>query len=88
MLTQARPMLLLALLVASPLVAIPAVAQAEKLLAAPPAKGELHPGERVLVDDHTCPPSQIKEIIGGSNIHARGSIAATGAMRQTRCIPH
>jgi hypothetical protein len=81
-------MLLLALLLAGPFVATPTPAQAEKLLAAPPPKGALHPGERVLVDDHTCPPGQIKQIIGGGNVHARGSIATTGTKRETRCIPH
>jgi hypothetical protein len=27
----------------------------------------LHPGEIVLVDDHTCPAGQIKQVTGGSN---------------------
>lgn len=66
----------------------PLTAQAQKMLTEPPAKGTLHAGERVLVDDHTCPPGQVKEIIGGSNASMRDKVRIPGAPRQVRCIPH
>jgi hypothetical protein len=38
----------------------------------------------VLVDDGTCPPGQIKQIIGGGNRKADQQIA--GKTRQVGCI--
>lgn len=32
-----------------------------------PGKGRLRYGEKVLVDDGSCPAGQIKEIVGGKN---------------------
>jgi hypothetical protein len=37
-------------------------------------------GQRVKVDDGTCPPGQIKEILGSK-------MAATGIVRTAKCIP-
>jgi hypothetical protein len=57
-----------------------ASAVAQPLTAEPP-RGALRSGERVLVDDGTCPPGQIKEVIGGANVKGRGG------PRTRRCIP-
>jgi len=37
-------------------------------------------GQRIKVDDGTCPPGQIKEISGSK-------MAATGIVRTAKCIP-
>jgi hypothetical protein len=37
-------------------------------------------GQRIKVDDGTCPPGQIKEILGSK-------MAATGIVRTAKCIP-
>ena len=63
-------------------------AHAEKLLTVEPGKGGLHAGERVLVDDHTCPPGYVKEGIGGSNVSYRNGVRTPGTARQVRCVPH
>jgi hypothetical protein len=68
--------------------AVPSVVHAEKLLAAPPPSGALRAGQRVLVDDHTCPPGQVKEITGGSNASVKDGTTLPGTSRQIRCIPH
>jgi hypothetical protein len=46
------------------LLATPAFAQ--KVLKAEPPEGALRTGKRVLVDDGTCPPGQLLQVIGGS----------------------
>jgi hypothetical protein len=51
-----------------------------------PAEGTLKPGKRVLVDDGTCPPGQIKEVIGGGNRNKADQQIA-GKIRQVSCIP-
>jgi hypothetical protein len=43
----------------------------------PPA-GELRYGQRLLVDDGSCPAGQIKELVGGKSAH--------GVKRLRRCI--
>ena len=67
------------------------VAQAQ-LRAEPPA-GQLRSGQRVLVDDGSCPAGQIKEIIGGSNLKTvnvgcggLATVSRGGSHRQRRCI--
>jgi hypothetical protein len=51
-----------------------------------PAPGTLRSGERVWVDDGTCPAGQIREITGGSNRNRQGaSIPNQG--RQGQCVP-
>ena len=37
-------------------------------------------GQRIKVDDGTCPPGQIKEILGSK-------MAATGIVRTAKCVP-
>ena len=49
-----------------------------------PAMGMLKPGERVLVDDRSCPAGQIKEVIGGDHTKAGGKQQIE---RRRRCIP-
>ena len=63
------------------------MANAEKILKSEPREGYLRPGERVLVNDGTCPDGQIKEIIGGSNREYQTSIPRPGTPRSIKCIP-
>ena len=49
-----------------------------------PAMGMLKPGQRVLVDDRSCPAGQIKEVIGGDHTKAGGKQQIE---RRRRCIP-
>lgn len=56
-------------------------AEAARTLNANPPPGSLRLGERVLVNDGSCPAGQIKEITGGANM------GTTGSSRQARCIP-
>jgi len=51
--------------------------QTAGVLTSDPPIGSLRTGQRVLVNDGSCPPGQIKEIVGASS--APGS-------RQRRCI--
>jgi hypothetical protein len=54
--------------------------QASKIrLAQEPPAGTLKYGEKALVDDGSCPPGQIKEIIGGD--------ASRDIDRVRSCIP-
>jgi hypothetical protein len=48
-----------------------------------PAMGALKPGQRVLVDDGSCPAGQIKEVIGGDHWKAGGKATVE---RQRRCV--
>ena len=45
-----------------------------------PPLGMLPEGQRLLVDDGSCPRGMIKEIVGGNR--------TTNVPRQRRCIPH
>jgi hypothetical protein len=49
-----------------------------------PAMGALKEGQRVLVDDGTCPKGQIKEVIGGNHTSVGGN---KQLVRQRRCVP-
>ena len=49
-----------------------------------PAMGAMKPGERLLVDDGSCGPGKIKEVIGGDHIAVGGK---GQVLRQRRCIP-
>jgi hypothetical protein len=42
--------------------------------------GDLRLGQRVLVDDGTCPAGQVKEVSGAK-------MSAIGVVRTSRCIP-
>jgi uncharacterized caspase-like protein len=52
-----------------------------------PAAGQLRSGQRVLVDDGSCPPGMIKELTGGSNRVLGTDTARGGGRRERRCIP-
>ncbi|MGJ4900454.1 DUF6719 family protein [Bradyrhizobium sp. HKCCYLS2058] len=41
---------------------------------------DLRLGQRVLVDDGTCPAGQVKEVLGSK-------MAETGIVRTTKCVP-
>ncbi|HKM87671.1 MAG TPA: DUF6719 family protein [Xanthobacteraceae bacterium] len=58
----------------------PAAAQVVKR---EPAMGALKPGQRVLVDDGSCGPGKIKEVIGGDHKLVGGR---SNILRQRRCI--
>jgi Family of unknown function (DUF6719) len=60
---------------------IPASAQ---ILKREPPMGHLREGQRVLVDDGTCPPGKIKEVIGGNHVKVGGT---KHIERTHRCIP-
>jgi preprotein translocase subunit YajC len=49
-----------------------------------PPMGALQEGERVLVDDGSCGPGKIKEVIGGNHVLAGGH---KHVVRRRRCIP-
>jgi hypothetical protein len=61
--------------------ASPAAAQ---MLKAEPDLGKLKEGERVLVDDGTCGPGKVKEVIGGNHVKVGGTKKIE---RIKRCIP-
>ncbi|HWW49700.1 MAG TPA: DUF6719 family protein [Xanthobacteraceae bacterium] len=42
--------------------------------------GQLRLGQRVLIDDGTCPAGQIKEVVGVS-------LTASGVSRTRQCVP-
>jgi hypothetical protein len=48
-----------------------------------PAMGAMREGERVLVDDGTCPKGKIKEVIGGNHVKVGGTKQIE---RRRRCI--
>jgi len=61
----------------------PGSATANVLKQEPPL-GALKPGQRVLVDDGSCGPGKIKEVIGGNHWLVGGN---SNIVRQRRCIP-
>ena len=61
---------------------IPKPAEAQ-VLTREPVMGAMKEGERVLVDDGTCPKGQIKEVIGGNHVKVGGTKQIE---RQRRCI--
>jgi uncharacterized protein DUF6719 len=52
-----------------------------------PAEGTLKAGQRVLIDDGTCQPGQIKQVIGGGNRN-KANQQVVGRARQVSCIRH
>ncbi|WP_316232457.1 DUF6719 family protein [Bradyrhizobium sp. SZCCHNR1051] len=70
----ARPLGVLGLLL---LVAAPAQAQ---YVGREQDVTDLRLGQRVLVDDGTCPAGQVKEVSGSK-------MAETGIVRTTKCVP-
>jgi hypothetical protein len=59
-------------------------AVAAPILKTEPRLGALKHGQRVLVDDGSCPAGQIKEVIGGDHIKVGGKHHIE---RTRRCIP-
>jgi hypothetical protein len=59
-------------------------AAAVETLKQEPAMGKLTLGQRVLVDDGSCPAGQIKEVIGGDHVKAGGK---QHIVRTYKCIP-
>jgi hypothetical protein len=74
-----RPVWIAALLGAS----VATQAAAQPILKTEPAMGNLKPGQRVLVDDGSCPKGQIKQVIGGDHLKAGGR---SNIERQRVCI--
>lgn len=58
-----------------------------QILTQAPPTGALRPNETVLVDDGSCPPGQIKQVVGGSNRVYMTDNRRLGMPRQTSCIP-
>jgi hypothetical protein len=65
------------------LVASLSLAHAQQLLKQEPAMGAMKEGQRVLVDDGTCPKGQVKEVIGGNHTKVGGNKKLE---RTRRCI--
>jgi hypothetical protein len=59
-------------------------AAATEILKQEPPMGALKEGQRVLVDDGSCGPGKIKEVIGGNHVLAGGNLHI---VRQRHCIP-
>jgi hypothetical protein len=62
-------------------------ATASQTVLTEPPSGTLPHGHIVLVDDGSCPPGQIKQVIGGSNLILGTNTARPGVPRQRTCIP-
>jgi hypothetical protein len=60
-------------------------ATAQQVVKREPALGAMKPGERLLVDDGSCGPGKIKEVVGGDHVKVGGR---SNIVRQRRCIPH
>ena len=50
------------------------------ILTREPASGELRLGQRVYVDDGSCPAGQVKEVAGAN-------LTASGVVRSRQCVP-
>jgi hypothetical protein len=59
----------------------------QTMLQQEPGTGMLRPDETALVDDHSCPKGQVKEVTGGSNRRYIKDIEIPGTPRQRRCVP-
>jgi hypothetical protein len=55
-----------------------------QVLKSEPAMGNLREGQRVLVDDGSCPRGQIKEVVGGNHVKVGGTKYIE---RRRQCIP-
>lgn len=61
-------------------------AAAQQIHSREPAKGQILPGQRVLVDNGRCPRGYILEVTAGTNPGLRGRHGQS-TERQRRCIP-
>lgn len=61
-------------------------AAAQQIYSREPAKGLIRPGQKVLVDNGSCPRGQILEVTGGTNPGLRGRHGQS-TERERRCIP-
>jgi hypothetical protein len=61
-----------------------AVPASSEILKQEPPMGQLREGQRVLVDDGSCPSGQIKEVVGGNHVKVGGT---KHIERTHRCIP-
>jgi hypothetical protein len=68
-------------LVLSPLGAAAAIRVTQE-----PAVGQMRIGERVLVDDGSCPAGQIKEVVESTNRQAAAGKQVAGVRRIRHCI--
>jgi hypothetical protein len=64
-------------------VGISGIAGAQRKVAREPAMGEMRPGERLLVDDGSCPTGQIKLVTGGNHVKVGGNAHVE---RSRRCV--
>ncbi len=71
---------LLAMGVAMVMLMLATPAAAATIVKQEPPAGALRHGQRVLVDDGSCPTGQIKEVIGASDASGKGE------RRRRRCI--
>jgi hypothetical protein len=81
--TRTIYLLLFAIMVAGLAVGSGGAALAGYLKKEPPL-GKLKPGQRVLVDNGSCPKGQILEVIGGDHVKVGGKGQIE---RKRRCIP-
>lgn len=72
------------ILVVVSLLALWASTASAQTLKREPPMGGLKEGQRVLVDDGSCPAGQIKEVTGGNHVKAGGH---KHIERSRRCIP-
>jgi hypothetical protein len=63
----------------------PLDAASARMLKSEPPMGKLRQGQRVLVDDGTCGPGKVKEVIGGNHWKVGGHPGST-IERTRRCI--
>ena len=73
----------LAVLVLTVQFAVMSTSATAQMLKREPAMGAMREGERVLVDDGTCPKGKIKEVIGGNHVKVGGTKQIE---RRRRCI--
>ena len=59
---------------------------ATEILKHEPARGTLAAGDRVLVDDGTCPRGKIKEVTAGANRSLSRGSSRGGPKRTERCV--
>jgi hypothetical protein len=81
-----RPLLALWALVAAGLGPATAPAFAATRLTEEPPPGQFRPGQRILVDDGSCPAGQIKQVVDVLSGRAAGGRAVAGVRRIRHCI--